>query len=44
MDKVTIVSADGHTVMEPELAEYLEQEFHEHLPAFDANARSSPRR
>ena len=36
MDKVIIVSADGHAVMEPELwPKYLEREYHEHLPAFE---------
>jgi predicted TIM-barrel fold metal-dependent hydrolase len=34
VDKVIIVSADGHAVMEPERwPKYLEQEYHEHIPA-----------
>jgi predicted TIM-barrel fold metal-dependent hydrolase len=32
-DRLLVVSADGHAVMPPELwAEYLEPEFHDHLP------------
>ena len=37
MSRVSIVSTDGHAVMPVELwPEYLEQRFHEHLPAFRA--------
>ena len=37
MDRLTIVSADGHSVMPTELwPEYLEKEFHDYLPAFTA--------
>jgi predicted TIM-barrel fold metal-dependent hydrolase len=43
MDRMLIVSADGHAVMPPELwSEYLEPEFHEHLPRLrDENRRFS---
>jgi predicted TIM-barrel fold metal-dependent hydrolase len=45
MKKVTIVSADGHSVMPVELwPEYLEPQYHDHLPAFgaenDVNAKA----
>ena len=49
MKNVTMVSADGHSVMPTDLwPEYLERKFHEHLPALraeqeiSATARSSP--
>jgi predicted TIM-barrel fold metal-dependent hydrolase len=40
-DRLLVVSADGHAVMPPDLwAEYLEPEFHEHLPRLaDENRR-----
>ena len=38
MDKVSIVSTDGHAVLPAELwPEYLEPRFHEHLPALRAD-------
>ena len=44
MKNVTMVSADGHSVMPTELwPEYLERKFHEHLPALRAEQEISAR-